>query len=211
MEDYKPNSNVSKREKNEKREEKPEKHIDPIVKGKVKTRKRSIIQRFTDRFTQEDGPSMGDYFVHEIFIPFFIKLSDEMITSAKDIILYGSAGKRSNKKSSGYSTVSYRSFYDDPRGRERERDRYTEKRNAYEFDDIEFETRGDAEDVLATLDDIRERYDGIVTVRDFYDLVGCPGRYTDCKYGWTSLRNAQVQRVSGGGYIIHFPKAMPID
>ena len=50
----------------------------------------------------------------------------------------------------------------------------------------------------------------MVSVADLYDLVGISGNYTDNKYGWTNLRNSDVQRVRDG-YLLKLPKALPFD
>ena len=79
----------------------------------------------------------------------------------------------------------------------------------YSYDEIVIENRGEAESVLNAMDDMMATY-GIVSVADFYDLVGVTCSYTDNKYGWTNIRNAQIVRVRDG-YIIKMPKAMPLD
>ena len=60
------------------------------------------------------------------------------------------------------------------------------------------------------MDELIDAY-GFVTVADLYDLVGVTGNYTDNKYGWTSIRNAEPVRARGGGYILKLPRAIPID
>ena len=79
----------------------------------------------------------------------------------------------------------------------------------YDYDEIVLESRGEAEEVLERMDDLLDNY-GIVSVAAFYDLVGITGNYTDNKYGWTSLRNASVQRLRDG-YLLKLPKALPLD
>ena len=51
---------------------------------------------------------------------------------------------------------------------------------------------------------------GLVRVADLKDLVGISDNYTDNKYGWTNIRNAEIVRVRDG-YMIKMPKAVPID
>ena len=70
-------------------------------------------------------------------------------------------------------------------------------------------SRGEAEDVLMRMDELMETY-GLVRVADLYDLVGITGNYTDNKYGWTNIRNAEIVRVNNG-YMIRMPRAVPID
>ena len=59
------------------------------------------------------------------------------------------------------------------------------------------------------MDDILEKY-GMVSVADLYDLVGVTGNYTDNKYGWTNLSNAEIVRVRDG-YQIKLPRARVLD
>ena len=66
-----------------------------------------------------------------------------------------------------------------------------------------------AEDVLERMDELIATYQ-VVSVADFYDLVGVSGNYTDNKYGWTDIRNASVIRVRDG-YMIKLPKALPLN
>ena len=70
------------------------------------------------------------------------------------------------------------------------------------------ETRGEAEEVLARMDELIDMY-GQVSVADLYDLVGKTCEYTDNKYGWTNIRNAEPVRVRDG-YLLKMPKALPI-
>ena len=71
------------------------------------------------------------------------------------------------------------------------------------------ETRAEAEDVIARLDELVDLY-GMASVADLYDLVGISGQYTDNKYGWTDVRNASHVRVRDG-YLLKLPKARPLD
>ena len=59
------------------------------------------------------------------------------------------------------------------------------------------------------MDELIETY-GVASVADLYDLVGLRCEYTDNKYGWNNLRNAEPIRVRDG-YMLKMPKALPID
>ena len=65
------------------------------------------------------------------------------------------------------------------------------------------------EEVLSQMDNIIETY-RMASVADLFDLVGESCNFTDQKYGWTNLRNAEVVRVRDG-YMIKLPKALPLD
>lgn len=138
------------------------------------------------------------YIFMDVIIPTIKKALLDGLTTGLEMILYGEAGR---KKNSNASRISYRDYYKDDR-RTRERN-LTQK--SYRYDDIILDNRGEAEDVLRTMDDLIETY-GLVSVADFYDLVGVTGDYTDNKYGWTDLRNANVIRVRDG-YMIKLPRA----
>ena len=101
--------------------------------------------------------------------------------------------------------VSYRSYYDNNYDHRSSIVRSTN----YSYDDIILNSRGEAEDVLVRMDELMETY-GLVRVADLYDLVGITGNYTDNKYGWTNIRNAEIVRVRDG-YMIKMPRAVPID
>lgn len=207
MEDYKPNSNMSKRSKNE--DKNIEHRVDKLDSiGDVKVKKKSGFKKFVASFINEDAENVGTYLVRDILIPSLQKAFYEMITNGSEIMIFGSTGKKKMRSPGTY--YSYNSIWDDRR-RDRDYDMERERsRINYDLDDIIFENRNDAEEVLITMDKIRERYDGIVTVLDLFDIVGKPARHTDNKYGWTSLKNAGVERVRDG-YILKLPRPMPID
>ena len=82
-------------------------------------------------------------------------------------------------------------------------------RTRYSYDDIFFDTREEAEEVLSKMDELIELY-GVVRVADLYELVGITRDYTDNKYGWKNIRNARIERTRDG-YAIKLPRALLID
>lgn len=102
---------------------------------------------------------------------------------------------------------SYSDFYTSMSGQSENFSRGSRAR--HDFDDILFESRGEAEDVLSYLVDLTIDY-GVASVADFYDLSGIESQFTDNKYGWTNLRDACIDRVRNG-YIIRLPQAKPLD
>lgn len=77
---------------------------------------------------------------------------------------------------------------------------------------IKYDTRKKAEEVLAAMYDVLERY-GCVSVLDLYDLSNITQvPYSANKYGWTDLTGARVHRRKGGSYTIDIPRRpLPID
>lgn len=201
MEEYRSNSNRSKAEQKER-----EKRVDkPVVTGKVVTKKPSALRKITGEFISEDAKNVKSYVFGEVLIPAIKKAISDIVTDGIDIILYGESRKGSKRSSA--DRVSYRNYYD--RDSRSARDTRSSIGSGYSYDDIVLSTRGEAEDVLARMDELIDAYQ-LVRVADLYDLVGITGNYTDNKYGWTNIRNAEIMRVRDG-YMIKMPRAVPID
>lgn len=198
MEEYKTNSHKSRERKSE---PVTEKKVEKIISGSAKSKKKSGLQKITNVFVPEDVDDVKSYIFEDIVVP-----------AVKDIILdavraFLGVNGNSRGKSSSASKISYRKYYDDRERRDRESSNRT--RTGYEYDDIILDNRGEAEDVLSRMDELIDTY-GVVSVADFYDLVGITGNYTDNKYGWSDIRNASVVRVREG-YMIKLPKALPLN
>lgn len=203
MPEYKPNSHRSKAEE---KNLPAEKKVEKVVSGKVTTKK-NPGRKLKDTFISDEIHNVKDYIFLDVLIPAAKKAISDIVTNGIDMILYGETGH--TKKKSGASTVSYRSYYD----RRDDRDRYSSSsrsRVGYDFDDIVLESRAEAEEVIQRMDELIETY-GIVSVADMYDLVGLTCNYTDNKYGWTNIRNAEAVRLRDGGWVIKMPKALPIE
>jgi hypothetical protein len=83
-------------------------------------------------------------------------------------------------------------------------------RAGHEFDEIILESRAEAELVLEKLADLIEQYE-VATVADLYELVGITASHTDLKWGWDDMRDAGVDRVRSGGYLLALPKTKAIN
>ena len=199
MEDYISNSHSSRDIVEEKS---PEKRCEAIVTEQVKTKKRRGFRRLADIFMAEDTSNVKSYLFMDVIVPAIKKGILDVVTNGVDMLLYGSTG-HSSKKSTA-SKVSYRSYYD------REDIPVTRSKSSFDYEDIIFSNRGDAEAVLCALEDIIEQY-GVASVGDLYDLADVSTtNYMINKYGWTNLRSAQVIR-SRDGYLLKLPKALPIN
>lgn len=180
----------------------PTKKVEKVVKGTVKKKKKSEVSKFKDVFISEDANSVKNYIFMDVLVPSIKKALSDIVKDGIDMILYGD--KRSGNRSNS-SRVSYRD-YSSGSGR-RENNRST--RTNYDFADLVYDTRSEAESVLASMDEIMDTYN-VVTVADMYDLSGVTCNYTDNKYGWRNISNAQV--IHGrDGYIIKMPRVVSID
>ena len=75
--------------------------------------------------------------------------------------------------------------------------------------EMRFKTRGQAEQVLSTLEEIIEKY-GQATIADYKDCCGLTSQLTDNQFGWTSLNNTKVRKILKGGYFIDFPEPISL-
>lgn len=199
-EEYKPNSHKFREGQTEAL---TDKKIEKVVRGKVKTKPRSGMSKITDVFISEDASNVKSYIVMDVLVPAVKKAISDIVRDGIDMILYGESRGRRSSTSSSY--VSYRDY---SRSDDRDRFRDSRTRSGYNHDDIILETRGEAEEVLTRMDELIDTY-GVVSVADLYDLIGKSCEYTDNKYGWTNIRNAEPIRVRDG-YMLKLPKALPI-
>ena len=204
MEDLKPNSHKYREAKKQGKEKERQK-LDKIVSGSVKTKKKSMGRKLTDSIFSEDATNVKSYILADVIVPAAKKLISDIVKDGIEMVLYGSTGGKRSKGFRG-DYISYNRFSD--RRDERPYPSDSRSRTVYSYEDIILENRGEAESVLSTLDDLIEMY-GQVTVMDLYDLVGISGNYTDDKYGWTNLRNAEPVRCRDG-YMLRLPKAVPL-
>lgn len=203
---YTPNSHKYKEEQKSTATE--EKRVQKVVKNPVKI-KTNEVRKFADIFISEDISSVKDYIFMDVLVPAIKKAIYDIVTNGIDMFLYGSTGRSKNSPSG--AKVSYRNFYDQKnsnntgyRGSENVR-----THNGFEYEDIKFDNRGDAEAVKQQMQAAVVKY-GFVTVADLYDMVDQPAPYTSQKYGWMDVNNVEVARVRGD-YVLKLPKAAPID
>ena len=199
MEDYRPNSN---RFKEQQKSKEPEKRVEKAVaKGKVVNKKPSVL----NKFISDEARNVKSYVLGEVLIPAIKKAISDVVVNGIDMILYGET--RGTSRRSSVDKVSYSRYSDrDYRSTRNERQAVT---TPYSYTDVKLDTRGEAEEVIDRMYELMDTY-GLVRVADLNDLVGVTGNYTDNKYGWTNIRNAEVVRVRDG-YEIRMPRAIPID
>lgn len=202
MDNYQPNSHKFKAEQKASDEKK---RVEKIVRGNVKTKKKSEVRKFADVFISEDISSVKSYILQDVVIPAVKKTIADVVNGGLDMLFYGNT-----KRSSGNSRFDRVSFIDYSGGSRNNRPVTNNRpRVGFDYDDFVFESRGEAEEVLSQMDALVEKY-GMVTILDLYDMVGKTCDHTGAKYGWLNLRNASVARVRDG-YCIKLPRAAALD
>lgn len=198
MEEYRANSN---RAREQEKNEQPAQHkVGKVIAGEAHRRKQSGLSKAGSVFMPGDVDSVKKYILMDVLVPSIKRAISDIVCNGINMLL----GEPTRSKSGAPATkVNYRSYY------EQQTDRQTYNRPraqaAYSYDDIVFPTRGDAEEVLYRMGELLERFN-MVSVADLFDMAGISCQYTDNKYGWTSLEDARVERVSDG-YIIRLPRA----
>lgn len=207
---YKDNSD-RQRMKEEVTEQPPVKRVaEKIANGKAEAPKLTFADRLKAFLFKGDKP-VGAYLLEDVMLPAAQKtavdlgkaVADTFVSGISTVVYHGEAPKRQTPA----SRYSYQRYYDERNGAPQQGSYI---RPATSFEDVSFETRGEAEEVLSAMDDLLATY-RLVRVADLYDLAGLSCAYTDNNYGWTDISSARVERSRlGDRFIIRMPKPMPI-
>lgn len=198
---YASNSNASK-EKTE-LEEAKKKELHPVASGK--TEKKGFGARMAGVLLAADPREVKGSLIKEVIIPSIRKTIADVVKNGIDMLIYGESKPNSSGKAA--SKISYRSYYDEER---EPKSRYGYSSNDLDYDNIVFETKGDAELVLTAMDEVLGKYD-VVSIADLYDLAQIStSNYALKRYGWTNLQGARIVHTRDG-YMLKLPKALPID
>lgn len=180
MEEYKTNSHKSK--------EVTKQHaIEKVVSGRVRVKKqrKGNLEKAAEIFTGQDLNSVKEHLIKDVLFPNIQKLLYDTITNGADTIIYGGKGK--NKQSDG-TRVSYWRSYDS--GSNNEKPTYS-GRGIYNFENLLFEKKQDAEAVLDSMQEIIDQF-SMVSVADLYDLADVTiDNTTASNYGWKSIASAK--------------------
>lgn len=204
---YDPNSNNLIKKNKVDENDIGKKKVNKVVNGNVKTKKKSKADELADDFIAQSMTSVVSDIFTEVLLPSFKNMISDAVKSGIDRLLYGDSSYRANSNTTPASKISYNKYYTEQSTRKP--DVPVRIRETYDYNNIVFNSRGDAEAVLMSMDELISQYE-VVRVADLYDLAGITGDYTDYRYGWTDIRSARIERVRDG-YIIRMPKALPLD
>lgn len=197
---YPPNN--GKKEGQDVSEKKP---LEKVITGNVKKVKKGWLDSVADFFFGEDAQSVGNFVLHDIIIPAAKNVANDAITGAVEMMLYGDTKRSRGKGRDDRDTVvSYTSYYGRT-GRERSRD----IRPKFDFGNIQVDSRIEAVNILDGLQEQIDQYEE-ATVGDLYELIGEEPDYTDEKYGWKTLKRAEILTVRNG-FIVSLPNPIVLE
>lgn len=196
-----PDSSIDEFPGNQKEERK---EITKVVKGTVIRRKKPLLARWF-------GDSMDDigaYVIWDVLIPAAKSTISDIITNSIEMLLYGSTERgKYIRRDRSRSYVNYNSLYDHKR--RRDRTTTTKSPSRHDFNEVIFERRIDAEEVLSNLVELIDMYD-VATVADFYSAAGLDEEWNDHKFGWDNLARGTVKRIREG-YILVLPRPIQLE
>ena len=173
----------------------PEKKV--IAKAKVQ--KKSAIKEALRTFFAQDLPEIAEHLIVDVAIPAAKNAITDMVTQGIQQLLYGEVDPR-RRSTSGYTSYSRSSrdhsgrAYYEPRRIERREPRQSKPTNV---EDLVFDTRGDAVEVIEYIAETIDEY-GQVSVADLMSSVGIQPRYTDERWGWTTTDAFELRQIREG-------------
>lgn len=177
---------------------KEKKEITPVAKARVK--RESTARKVVGEIIREDARSVGETVLWDVIIPTVKNLISDTVTRGIESMLYGDSRPRSRNNYSDYSG------YSRPKG---SRDRPVERRERRsarqaepERNEIIFDTRSDANDVIDRMSDIIDQY-GQASLADLNALIGASSNFIDDNWGWTDMGSFNVRQVRDGFMLTH--------
>lgn len=171
---------------------KERKEITPVTKARVK--RESTAKKVVGEIIREDAKSVGETVLWDVIIPTVKNLISDMVTRGIESMLYG-GDTRPSRSRSGYSDYS---GYSRPKDRRDRSARHAEP----DRNEIIFDTRSDANDVIDRMSDLIDQY-GQVSLADLNALIGASSNFIDDNWGWTDMGSFNVRQVRDGFMLTH--------
>ena len=199
-------------------EEKPK--LGGTIQGGVSLKRKTPGQRFTETFLNNgDVKTVGQTILLDVIVPALKEMIFSAGRDALSMFLWGDtrASNKGGLRNYGSIVRDYSSISTNSISRSRDRDRVDIYRpeDSARYNNLVFEIRGDAENILFNMRDYINTYDDIQIVK-LYELVReqtgiqIPMTSQDAKFGWSDLTNATVRQVRGG-YLLELPNPIVLE
>lgn len=188
---------IDKLESNSNRSRDEKERLKPVVQGKTTAKPASFGRKVSNAFMAEDKDKVKDYILFDLVIPGIRDTIVDVLTRSIEMIFTGTIHSKGQKGRPSGGYVSYDGYSRDRRSSSRDRDEY----RATSYDDLYYETRADALQVLDIMMEQCSRF-GRVSIADMYDASNITDtNYMHVDYGWTDLRGAIVGHNRNGFYL----------
>lgn len=178
---------------------KEKKEIVSVAKARVK--RESTAKKVVSEIIREDARSVSETVLWDVIIPTVKNLISDTVTRGIESMLYG--GDSRPRSRSSYSDYSGYSRPKGTRDRPAERRERRSARHAEpERNEIIFDTRSDANDVIDRMSDLIDQY-GQVSLADLNALIGASSNFIDDNWGWTDMGSFDVRQVRDGFMLTH--------
>lgn len=178
---------------------KERKDITPVVKARIK--RESTARKVVGEIIREDARTVGETVLWDVIIPTVKNLISDTVTRGIESMLYGGDSRPRSKTSysdySGYSRP--KGSRDHPSER---RDRRSTRHAEPERNEIIFDSRSDANDVIDRMSDLIDQY-GQASLADLNALIGASSNFIDDNWGWTDMGSFNVRQVRDGFMLTH--------
>lgn len=191
------------------------KKAEKVVVGEVTSRPQSIGKRLRNALIGGDSKSAFQYVMAEVLIPQAKDMLAEATTQAIERFIFGesrSGYRRPSNRAGGSTYTNYTRFSDRgnrPLGRTVREERPTISLRSSPLEELIFESRADAQNVLEELYERLEEYH-LVSIADLMTMIDKPSTHTDHKWGWESLQGSDI-RTTRGGYLLILPRPISLD
>lgn len=212
LEGLEPNSDKYRREKAAEQT----REIRKVETKGAKLKKRGLGARLIDTFIKEKPEEVRKYVIKEVVVPAIMDTIYDSIMSALGMTFYQKADRRRSSgggsglgsKFTNYSAISTPSI------RKVRTPAYGGSKGSLKsFDNLVFDSKGEAEDVRDSMIEALDRY-GYLTVLEFYDIAQVTvDNFTDQNWGWKrdSIGQMKILGDSANGYYINLPRCEPLD
>ena len=172
-----------------------------VVNGKPANKEKSLFKKITDTFSAGNIHDARDYVIRDVLIPGLLDILYDGITRGVGRIIYGEKGssvRNNNGRGVNYNGIRRLSDGETLRRTKNE----TSVVGVYDYNEIELETKADADRLLDSMCEYLEIHD-IISVADMYSMANYKsGDYTDNNWGWDSLAGSHVKRTSDGWTLV---------
>lgn len=184
----------------------------PVIQGEVIIRKKSVGRKIKEIFFGGDFKNAARYVMAEVALPAVRNMVVDTVSKGVERVIFGpdrSSVSRSSRTSYGgrtqYSQPIVRSYssvmlpHQPP---------YLSRQARMQTDDIILSSREDCEATLEYLGNCIDK-DRVATKADLLEFLGRPWQFTDQKWGWSFIGNAEVVQIREG-WLLDLPPMEPI-